>query len=278
MSETYCGKSCDECKYRESLGCPGCTAGPGAPYSGSCRLASCCRERGHERCRMCLDRGSCEMLKRRGSMPEDRAREEAERAAFDARNREKCAFLGKWLWALFMLIVPAIIGDVIGIFPGIVGLLGSVISLAVSITYGVILLRLSRESRNYLIAGICYFAAAVLMFASVPFLADENLFNENIVIVLVMVFLAVPFAFLSEFKEYNAHRAVLDGIDDELAEKWRKLIFWYIFSIAGRVLGNMIPVFGGLILLPASIANIAVKILKLVYLHRTALAFREYYL
>ncbi len=273
MSETYCGKSCDECTYRESLGCPGCAAGPGAADSGSCRLASCCRERGHERCRMCLDRGSCEMLKRRGSMPENRAREEAERAAFDARNREKCAFLGKWLWVLFILIVPAIVGDVIGIFPGIVGLIGSVISFAVSITYGVILLKLSRESRDYLIAGICYFAAAVLMFVAAPFIAEENFLA-----VLILLLFAVPPAFFSEFKEYTAHRAVLDGIDDELAEKWRKLIFWYIFSIVGRVLGNLIPVFGVLILLPASIANIAVKILKLVYLRRTALTFREYYL
>ena len=95
---------------------------------------------------------------------------------------------------------------------------------------------------------------------------------------LILLLLAVPAAFLSEFKEYNAHRAVLDGIDDELAEKWRKLIFWYIFSIAGRVLGNLIPVFGVLILLPASIAEIADGILKLVYLYRTAITFREYYL
>ena len=171
MSETYCGKSCDECKYREAFGCPGCSEGPGAPYSGNCNLASCCRERGHDRCRMCLDRGACEMLKNRDGMPEERARAAAERAEREAHNREKSAFLGKWLWAMFLLIIPSIIGEVLSILPMPLELIGLIISAAASIAYGAILLVLSKESTDYMIAGICFFGSAVLMLAAAFYLS-----------------------------------------------------------------------------------------------------------
>ena len=61
MSNTYCGKNCNECTLKEELNCPGCLAGPGA-MGGGCELAACCRTKGHENCSTCGFRVNCEKL------------------------------------------------------------------------------------------------------------------------------------------------------------------------------------------------------------------------
>lgn len=43
-------KNCDECTYKAELFCSGCQSGPGRVIRGDCKLARCCREKGHETC------------------------------------------------------------------------------------------------------------------------------------------------------------------------------------------------------------------------------------
>ena len=63
MSETYCGKNCDDCSYKISEQCPGCMEGPGHQTYGACDLARCCRDKGHEKCDTCRFNYDCYLLK-----------------------------------------------------------------------------------------------------------------------------------------------------------------------------------------------------------------------
>lgn len=48
MTDTYCGKNCEECASKEALNCPGCKSGPGSAWSGDCEIAKCRKDKGHE--------------------------------------------------------------------------------------------------------------------------------------------------------------------------------------------------------------------------------------
>ena len=77
-----------------------------------------------------------------------------------------------------------------------------------------------------------------------------------------------------------AHSAVLYGIDHELAWKWESLWKWYIglyLGMFGCIFVMLItPVLGALALIGCAIGTLVVSILKLIYLYRTAVIFREY--
>ena len=268
MEESYCGKSCSTCSYREELGCPGCFDGPGDRHEGDCRLAACCRGRGHKTCETCTDKSVCVMIKRRNFVQRDRVKEAAAFDEFEAHNIEKCAFLGKWIRMLFLLIIPSIIGTAIGLFPFPISIVGNSILTLTWITYGVILIMLARYSDNYKIAGICSLINSVFSFIAI-FLDESSSFY------LLLVMLDIVPSFFSEFKEYAAHNEVLAGIDDELSEKWKKLLYLYVVSMLGLHTVH----FGGLgylIALASFAVYMPVKIVKLIYLRRTAAAFRDY--
>ena len=84
----------------------------------------------------------------------------------------------------------------------------------------------------------------------------------------------------STYQEYQAHAEVLDGLDDELAENWRKLWKWevgFLIGIVGCLLLVIISaVLGLMALIVVVIGLVVVSILKLVYLYRMAKFFREY--
>lgn len=273
MADTYCGKSCDECKFKEQLNCPGCKAGPGAPYYGDCELARCCREKGHEDCTTCTDHLYCTTLKRKKHMPEERIEKLAAKAEADARNAERAPFLGKWFTILFWLIIPNIAASIMSSLADFIPILhlpGMILSIAVSVAYGAILLLLSRENDGYRIAGICYFAATALSVISDVFFAD------SIFIPIILSLLQLPLSIIYAYKEISSHAEVISGIDDELSEKWEKLFRLYVIALASMFGGLIIPIIGAFITIAAAIALIVLSIRKLIYLYRTAQAFREY--
>lgn len=53
MSKTVCGLDCDQCELKET--CGGCVATGGRPFGGSCMIAACCQNEGHEHCGKCPD-------------------------------------------------------------------------------------------------------------------------------------------------------------------------------------------------------------------------------
>lgn len=47
MGDTYCGKLCEDCQFKDNLQCPGCKTGPGKTWMTECELAKCCMDKGH---------------------------------------------------------------------------------------------------------------------------------------------------------------------------------------------------------------------------------------
>ena len=100
MARTYCGKSCDECSYKEELSCPGCLAGPGKPFYAECDLAQCCQIKCHESCETCSIQPHCGKLRGKERIPEQRIRNRQAEAEHLASVRSRTPVLAKWLWLL----------------------------------------------------------------------------------------------------------------------------------------------------------------------------------
>ena len=59
IPETFCGKSCSQCQYRDLLNCLGCREEEGRRYGG-CRVAQCCRDHIFNSCTSCAQSALCE--------------------------------------------------------------------------------------------------------------------------------------------------------------------------------------------------------------------------
>jgi len=281
MAETYCGKSCSECEYQEALGCPGCKAGPGKQYAAECRLAKCCRDKGHSECATCEFCINCNTLRSRERIPEERLKrienEKARKAAIAAR----APFLGKWLWVLFWLIVPGTVASCMSIdylrpyLPGLYTA-GLVLNAVTSALYGIILLRLAAEEDRYRTAGICVLISAAVSALIFCIAGGDAVPGWTLLLSLP----ASVVSFVGKYNEFTAHSIVLTGVDNELSWKWTVLWKWFIGSfcaVFGSILVLVIlPILGLLVMLAAAIAFLVVGIVQLVYLYKTASLFRNY--
>ncbi len=292
MAETYCGKNCAECALMEAQKCPGCQAGPGRRYYGDCELAKCCRDKGHETCETCGFKMTCRNLQNRDHQPEIRRKkaeaqqkEQEKRREEERKRKERMAnraqVLGKWLWILFWLFVPALIASIMGnekiseTAPDIY-LTGQILSAVCSIAYGLVLLKASSEEDRYRTAGVCMLVSAAAGILTV-IVSGGDVTSPGLLLI------ALPAAIVSlvgEYKEYCGHSAVLEDVDRDLSAKWLSLWKWNIGCmvgvIGGGILGQVAPGLGLFIVLCSSIGIIIVHILKLVFLYRTAKMFREY--
>ena len=289
MAETYCGKSCDACSKKELMRCPGCKAGPGRAFGGDCDLAKCCSNRGHETCATCTFRENCTTLQRRDQQPEYRKM----RIESEQRQKEmladRAAILGKWLWILFWMVVPAAIVHAAAEVKLLARpyLTVTVLELAVSVAYGAILLKLSAAEHayhksRYRIAGICSFVdagintlAVIIIFVS-P--GSPEFSGRSLLTLLVVA--AGAAELIGTYHEYSAHSFVLEGVDNKLSEKWETLLKMYIGSVVAAFVAVLLLLISrglGLVLITGSaIAVFIVSIAKIVYLYQTAKVFREY--
>ena len=277
MAESYCGKSCRECAQMTQGLCPGCKTGPGRKFSGDCKLASCVQEKGHETCDTCGFHGGCAKYRDRYQVPEERRRMIEEEAARKSLVAQRAEVLGKWLWILFWLVVPSIVGGLMAndftkdSVPLIYGD-GELIQFACSIAYGCILLKLTSEDDRYMKAGLCALAGS---FGGA--LTSTLGGNAGLTLLVSVPLLAV--GWYGTYNEYMAHSAVVMDVDFELAQKWENLWKWEIGLNIGLLCSTillLIPLLGALVVFGVAIGIIVVSILKLVYLYQTAKAFREY--
>lgn len=276
--ETYCGKQCEECTYKEKLGCRGCQV-PGMNGAVDCKIAKCCKEKGHKVCATCGFAPNCTILRGKGSVPDYRLKDMEEADLTRVRNLERAPFLGKWLGILFWLIVPGALGSLLtlDIFQKIPTLYlgGEVINILVNISYGLILLKISVRSERYRTAAICCLIAAGcgVVLALLP----------DTVMAALTLLLSLPVvvvSFYGEYQEYMGHSDILREMDGEMSGKWEGLWKWYI-GTNGAIWGGIIlmvimPVLGALAVLGAFVGVAVVEILKLIYLYRTAKVFQEY--
>ncbi len=283
MAETYCGKTCEACKQKETLSCPGCKVGPGRITGGDCRLAKCCREKGHPECSTCGFHQTCNTLRGREHMPEYRLKAIEAEKTIAAQIAERAPVLGKWIGVLFWLIIPNTIATLLAnkTNPGWLSALyipGVVLNIICSLAYGIILLRLASKEERYRIAGICMLVnAAMGVLTGVPGIAGDGWWT--MIFLLIIAFVS-PIAQLCEM---TAHSIMLTGVDNKLADYWLALRKWYIIAyavvlggISGMAIPVGIPILGILIALTAVIGLAAIGIVKLVFQYITAKRFREY--
>ena len=280
MVETYCGKKCEECTYKEKLECSGCNSEMGGKGADTCEIAKCCKEKGHKECATCSYAVNCNSLRDRGNIPAYRLKDIAEAAEQKERNLKRTPFLGKWTNILFWLIVPGVIAslmtmDVFQQKVPTIYLVGEILNILVNISYGLVLFRLSVMNEHYRTSGICCLITAVSG-ALMTILPIGDIAALSLV-------LAIPMAVVSifgEYHEYTGHAEGLREIDYEMSEKWYSLWKWYIgvngAMIGGIVLMLLIPGLGALIVLGASIGVLVVEVLKLVYLYQTSKVFQKY--
>lgn len=281
MADTYCGKNCTDCTYKDELACPGCAEGPGSAWSHACELAECCRDKGHQNCETCSYKPTCGRLRRRENMAPERLKRCMEEKERQTRLAQKSTFLGKWLWLLFLLFIPSAIA---GLFtsdivqewvPGLY-LFGQILNIACGIAYGCILLKLTPASDSYRAAGICCLIMAGFNLVSAVILNRVEMQNWSIVITLPGAVIRL----VQIYQEYMGHAEVLWGVDSKLADQWKLLWKWNIgillAFVGSFVLAMIIPVLGLLLILASVIGLAVVGILQLIYLYRTANVFRKY--
>ena len=276
MAESYCGKSCAECTYRQEKQCLGCKAGPGT----GCDIGRCVMGKGHSTCNTCAYITHCGIYRGRDKAMENRIRAlEAERVRQE-EIRTRTKGLDVVFFLLFWLVVPRTIGSLMtekflsNPYP-VLGTIGIFISSLSNLLYGMILLSQYRRERGYLIAGSLSIAVAVLDFISEFNAPPEGTFNFATVIGLA----AGVVQLVAIYKEFAAHAEVLTGVD-EIADKWLGLWRWTIgthCAVLGSVIVAIIaPLLGVLVALAGAIGVIVVDIVRLVYLYRSAKACQKY--
>lgn len=280
MTEPYCGKTCDDCGWRERLDCPGCRVGPGSTLFCACSVAACCHSKGHESCGTCSFRTGCSLLHRRSQEPEARLKRGEDEKARRAAAARRAAFLGRWLWLLFWLILPAELAELltletVALWSPALAWFGQVLGVLCSAAYGLILLKVSSEEPCcYRTAGICSLVVSAIQ-AVLLCIPGGNSAGWSLLFTLPAAVLAL----VSFYYECMAHAEVLLEADHALSEKWRLLWRWYAAATAalfgGTFLLLIIPLLGVLLLLAGSVGLLVLSILKLVYLYRTARLFRS---
>lgn len=280
MSDTYCGKSCESCMHKESLNCSGCKDGPGKSMYGGCELAKCCKEKGHKTCDTCSYNLNCGTLRRRESIPKERLREIEAEAERRAEIAQKAPFLGKWLWLLFLLVIPSVLAsfmtndNIVSWIPALF-LPGQILNILSTVAYGLILLKLSTENEHYKTAGFCGLAAAAVS-AVVALISGGGEATWTFMLTLP----AAVVGLVGEYHEYMGHSEILNGVDFAMSEKWGNLWKWYIGSFVAMFTSVVVviiaQILGLLVMLAATITLLVVSLLKLVYLYQTAKLFRAY--
>jgi len=267
---TYCGKDCADCNYKEELQCSGCKQGPGRVIDGDCKLARCCRDKGHETCETCLNKRNCGMWLDKGSV----ARVRKEKAEEEIRNKNECIdtarALVKWVGLLFWMIIPIELftilkhDKVVELFP-MLELPATVASGIMQCVCAWILFQMSKKKDVYKKPSILLAITAVLEMIS-GLVPEEN----GWLFLFTLPYFAI--SLISIYSEFMAHAKVMEPFDSELSENWEKLWKWQLFGLVGFSVSVfvvfIIPIAGGLALIGCTVLIVVASVLKYVYLYR----------
>ena len=204
--------------------------------------------------------------------------QQARDAAWQDMHTRKASFFGKWMWILFLMIIPDTICAIIKfeliteIIPWM-NTLGTWLDLICTIVSGLILIKMSEKESQYQIAGVFMIVTNIINTAIDTFEVSEN---WSFFILLPTMVLGL----IATYTEYMAHASVMSGIDDAMAKKWRELWTWYVrilLCLAGSiVLMLIIPLLGLVVFSSTAIGFVVVLIVELVYLYRSAKICRGY--
>ena len=186
------------------------------------------------------------------------------------------AFLGKWLWYYFLLIIPNIVSSFFMMFSEIpiCVTIGNIISIAASIANIFILIKLGEYDKNYKLSILFQIPLLVVaVIGTFVFINETEIPLWFAGIELGMVLIATYGIYL----EFRTHSFVTATVDPILSDQWKKL--WKIMIAAMIVTYSsaflaLIPFLGDFIFFVGYIAFIVVSVLKLNYLHKTAKLFQ----
>ena len=184
------------------------------------------------------------------------------------------AFLGKWLWYYFILIVPSIIAGIFGAITSVpvLVLVGNIISIAVSAATIVILVILGQYDKNYKTAGLLQIPVFVVgLIETIAFGTEVPLWYSGISLVAAIVGL------YGTYLEFKTHAYVTATVDPMLSANWMKLWKWMMICMIVSICSVfllLIPVIGILIMVAGLIGLVVCSIIKLIYLYRTAKLFQ----
>ena len=188
--------------------------------------------------------------------------------------KAKYAFLGKWLWYYFLLIIPNVLAAIFKVFdvPSLV-LIGDILSMAVSVATIVILYVLGDYDKNYRTSGLLRIAAFVIdLIGVIAFYGvDTPLWYYGIVLAAGLVSL------YGMYLEFKTHAFVTSTVDPMLSANWTKLWKMYVIFMVAYLCSAffaLIPILGIIIVIAAAIGIIVCYILELIYLYRTAKLFQ----
>ena len=313
MENSFCGKVCDDCLERETVGCPGCKNGPGKDSGTLCEIARCCNNKYKSACEMCDDCSFCERLAERESMMQkwngNRSRETvspsvgygamgtagrtyAEEQSNRARDNHDAPFVRGHLLAIFWLFLLSGFGNVLsnenvfGSFSIIIGL-GSIINIGANIATAILMIRLGREEDTFKTAGICNLVGTGLLFVAELILAGalaamkfSGLAAGGIgaILAILMLLAAVVLEIIAGYKFLVACGRIVERRDLALASRWyvmSKLFFW-IFGgiIILLILMFIMPGIALILTFLFALGVLAFGVCEYVFLYQTANRFR----
>ena len=282
MASTYCGKSCDNCSYREELKCNGCQNGPGNVFYGDCDVAECCRQHCLEQCMDCESKMGCETYNSAGKKAYFRSikaesRMKQSNQSTDMERVEACRTMAN---KVRIIVILSILQIVLNLFtnvklinvPAALYYTALIANLIVGIIYGVTLISMAQESGRFKVAGICYVASPIVTVLSV--------FTFSLTLITFIGFAMVVVSFIAMYQEIYGYSDALRGIDNALSMKWcdiwKKLITWLIVMIISVIVVFLIPIVGLIGVIAGGIGVIVVSIMRLVCIVDTANAYDNY--
>lgn len=143
--------------------------------------------------------------------------EEARRAAI----AKKAPFFAKWMWILFLMIIPDSLHAIITLdsfvekFPRML-LIGYAFGLVCTVVNGLILIKMSEKEYQYKIAGVFFIIGNVINTAI-------ELFEISEAWSLFMLIPAFVLGMIATYHEFMGHASAMREIDDTISAKWRKL-------------------------------------------------------
>ena len=322
MENSFCGKNCEDCLDKADVGCPGCKLGPGKASGALCEIAKCCIYREKDECATCENSTSCFLLSTREMMLQKwngRGRENAatpvtatatsasavasgtvsasntENRTNRSRDGHDAAFVRKSLIALFWLFLGSGFANVLsnenvfGMFPGVIMLIGSLLSFGASIAQAILMIRLGREESTYKVAGICnlvatgaLFGAEILIAVSLAMLKLSDMFAVGVAAIILAILLlvaALVLTIIAGYKFLVANARVVEWRDPNLSDRWivmSKLYFGIFLGILVLVLFTfLLPLLGVILMFAYLLGVLAFGICEYVFVYQTANRFRE---
>lgn len=165
-------------------------------------------------------------------------------------ERQRFAYIGKWLGRLFWLMIlcniPALATEK-WVHQNIPPLywMGHALTLVSLMGIGVILLMLSREEKRYRAAGICQLIAGAASWA-LNILEGVEM-NEDWTLLISLPGLVV--ALIALYQRLMAHADLLRDLAPTLCCKWRKLWTWNLVTCVCEIILAMLSVFSAIVLI-----------------------------